>query len=237
MSDDTTQGSFLRAFDALREQLKTEFVDVETLRNQLLEARIKNDQLTAELERVKEELIAQRASWAECQQAMAGKSPWGQEPPPPQKMRFGSVFDAVQHAKDDFSYQLRFLETALESAQDATYQEPEKLYKVFEMLADVVREWQENRGRLGRPWNVAMTELGVDFRDQASKTTKRKDVEQFTFFYKGASNCLRRILMLAPNVVTKASRCIAIVTMKTLSWPSGIAAGNSASLLQMHSRS
>ena len=53
MSDDTTQGSFLRAFDALREQLKTEFVDVETLRNQLLEARIKNDQLTAELERVK----------------------------------------------------------------------------------------------------------------------------------------------------------------------------------------
>lgn len=151
----------------------------------MLEALERIDQLAAERDQFKADLAAQQAAWAEVQQAMAVGESDVSEPEPEQKTRFTSVLAAIERAKKDFSGPLIFLDSALASAKDSPYKDPERVYELFEALALVAGEWKEKEGSLGRSWNEAVSELGFDLRDQVSMTSKGKYGDQYKFAYKG----------------------------------------------------
>jgi hypothetical protein len=193
--------------DELREQIKAGSVEKENLEIQLLEALEKIDKLTDELDQVKANLAAQQAAWAEVQQAMATADSGPAEAPTEEKVRFSSVLDAVEQAKRDFSGPLVFLDSALESAKDSPYKDPERVYELFRALALVAEEWRKNKGSLGQSWNHALSALGFDLRDQVSMTSRGKYGDQYRFVYKGQRRLFEKHITIGAK---QADKCLSV---------------------------
>ena len=99
-----------RKVDELRQQVRTGSIEKESLETELLEALERVDQLTAERDQYKDDLLAQQAAWAEVQQAIAGDGQPIVEPQEEQECAFNSVEEAVEAAKDKFTGSLVFLD-------------------------------------------------------------------------------------------------------------------------------
>jgi hypothetical protein len=196
-----------RKVDELRYQVKAGLVEKDGLESQLLAALERIGQLTTERDQYKADLVAQQAAWAEVQQAMAGGESALPEPSVEPKVRFNSVAEAVAQAKKDFSGPLAFLDSALESATDSPYKDPERVYELFEAIALVAAEWKENMGALGRSWNDAVSELGFDLRDQVSMTSKGKYGDEYKFMYKGQRRLFEKHITIGAK---QADKCLSV---------------------------
>jgi len=196
-----------RRVEELRDKVRTGSVEKENLEIQLLEALERIDQLTSERDQLKTDLAAQQAAWAEVQQAMATDVSGTSEPEPKQKDRFDTVIDAVQQAKKDFSGSLVFLDSALESARQSPYKDPERVYELFEALAFVAGEWKDNNGTLGRSWNDALAELGFDLRDQVSMTSRGKYGDDYKFTYKEQRRLFEKHITVGAK---QADKCLSV---------------------------
>lgn len=191
----------------LREQVKAGSVQKDNLEVQLLEALEQIDQITAERDQYKADLVAQQAAWAEVQQTMAAGEVSVSEPQPEQKTRFNTVLEAVEQAKRSFSGPLIFPDSALESAKDSPYKDPERVYELFEALALVASEWKENKGSLGRSWNDAISKLGFDFSNQVSMTSKGKYGDEYKFMYKGQRCLFEKHITIGGK---QANKCLSV---------------------------
>lgn len=101
-----------------------------------------------------------------------------------EEVRFDTVADAIAQAKEDFSGPLLFLPSAIDSANESPYENPDRVYEIFEGLYCVAEEWKKNDGKLGRTWKQAMAKYG-DVRSGISQTTKGKWGDEYKFMYKG----------------------------------------------------
>jgi len=112
--------------------------------------------------------------------AIAAGELGGNEQKAEANIRFKTVSDAVKQAKNDFSGPLVFLDNAVYSAENSPYQEPERVYELFEALFVVAGDWKKKKEKLGRKWKDAICELGFDLRDRISKTTKTKYANDYS---------------------------------------------------------
>lgn len=184
----------------------------EQIETQLLEAMIKVEELTKENEDLKGDLAAQKAAWGDIQGFMGqGEADGGaSDPVAAQSLReasFETVANAYQMAKAKFSGPLVFLESADRSAAESPFKNPERVYELFEALYVVAREWQEKNGALGQSWNDAMRDLGFDYRDQVSATTKGKYRKDYEFPYKGKSQLFERHVTIGAK---QADKCLSV---------------------------
>ena len=193
--------------DELRQQVKTGSVEKDGLETQLLEALEQIDQLTAECDQYKSDLAAQQAAWAEVQQTMAADDAEVPDSQPEQKVTFNTVLEAIRRAKKDFTGPLVFLDSALDSAKNSPYKDPERVYELFEALALVAGTWKDKRGALGKPWNDALEEFGFDLRDQISMTSKGKHGDQYKFTYKGQRRLFEKHITIGAK---QADKCLSV---------------------------
>lgn len=175
---------------ALADEVKKGHSTKEELETQVLEALEKIDELTKERDSLKEDLEAQKAAWGEYQAFIAAEAQsedaTTDEPKPlTQDAELASVRAAYDKAKADFAGALVFLDSAEMAADESPFKNPDRVYELFEALAQVALEWRENNGNLGRSWEDAMAELGFEFKDKISQTSKTKWSNEYTFNYKG----------------------------------------------------
>jgi len=169
---------------ALRDEMAAGRVAKEELEAQLLEAWDRQQRLEDELAKAKEDLDAQKAAWAQCQNYVyeVGEE---EEAPVPQRQRgFGTVQEAYLAAKKDFSGSLVFLDSAEDAAKESPYQSPQRVYDAFEALTLVVSEWRDKKGALGKSFKDALAELGFDVH-RVSMTSKGKWGNEYKFPYNG----------------------------------------------------
>lgn len=167
-----------------------------------------NNTLAAENETLKQELSKQKALWTEYGGYVAPdttEEPAADEGTP----SFDTVADAVRTARNDFSDQLHFLESAQKSASNSPYGNPERVYQCLEALAQVGMEWQQNDGQLGRGWKAALTELGfgADYKAEISQTAKGKWGDEYRFKYRGEKRLFEEHITLGAK---QADKCMSI---------------------------
>lgn len=184
----------------------------EQLESQLLDVMIKLEDLSKENDALKADLAAQKAAWGDIQGFMAQAEPDEDAsepvaPPPLKEASFATVADAYQMAKKEFAGPLLFLDSADRSAAESPFKSPERVYELFEALHLVAREWRERKGALGQSWNDAMRDLGFDYRDQVSATTKGKWRKDYEFPYKGQSRLFERHITLGAK---QADKCLSV---------------------------
>ena len=196
-----------RRVEELREKIRAGAVEKDGLENQLLGALERIDQLTVERDQYKADLAAQQTAWAEVQQAMAAGGPEASEPRSESRPRFNTVLDAVEEAKKNFTGPLLFLDSALESAKDSPYKDPDRAYEIFEALALVAEHWRKHKGALGQSWNDAISQLGFDLRDQISMTSKGKYGDQYKFMYKGQRCLFEKHITIGAK---QADKCLSV---------------------------
>lgn len=97
---------------------------------------------------------------------------------------FGNVSDVVAWAIKSFPNTLVILDSAVHSAQDSPYQHPQRVAELFEALDELVRRWQKD-GKLGQSWKPALKELGFEYSDNISMTTRGKYADDYAFLYEG----------------------------------------------------
>jgi hypothetical protein len=100
------------------------------------------------------------------------------------KQRYLSVAEVVVQARDQFAGTLVFLQSALDSAADSPYQQPDKVYGLLQALDDLVRTWQQ-QGSLGRPWYDALKQKGFEYKEFISDTSLNRYGDEYHFPYKG----------------------------------------------------
>jgi hypothetical protein len=175
---------------ALAAEVKKGRSTKEELETQVLEALEKIDELAKERDNLKEELEAQKAAWGEYQAFMAAEAQsddaTAHEPTSPtQDAELDSVRAAYDVAKAHFTGALVFLDSAEKAADESPFKNPDRVYELFEALAQVAMEWRENNGNLGRSWEDALAELGFEYKDKVSQTSRTKWANEYTFTYKG----------------------------------------------------
>jgi predicted HicB family RNase H-like nuclease len=105
---------------------------------------------------------------------------------PVEPREFLTVLEAAKAASQDFSGNLHFLNTSFASAANSPFARPEEVYQHFKALNDLVAEWREKEGKLGRGWKDWFDEHGIaDYKAQISQTTKGKYGDEYKFIYKG----------------------------------------------------
>jgi len=174
----------------LAAQVKRGKASQQELETKYLEALEKIDALEEERDQLKDDLDAQRAAWGEYQNFMATEAQSEAEEAVETKDEaapaiYASVADAYEQAKKDFAGPLVFLGSADDSAAESPYMNSNRVYELFEALAQVAMEWRENKGNLGRSWEEALAELGFEYKDKVSQTSKTKWANEYTFTYKG----------------------------------------------------
>lgn len=96
-----------------------------------------------------------------------------------------SVADVVARARQAFPDTLHFLDTAVASAADSPYLHPDKVWRVFEVLDELVRQWRAD-GRTGTTWKELIKQkTGFDYKPAISVTTRNMYGKEYTFTYGG----------------------------------------------------
>lgn len=143
-------------------------------------------ELREEVSRLSAEILDLRQAFAVVQRAAAGEGEFeaaeGQGSP-------DSVLEAVQRAQARWADQLEVLPSALDSAEDSPYGQPEKVYDALEALADITQRWQKaesNGTGMGGSWKQLLADLGFDWTPQVSQTSKTRWPDEYSFTYEGA---------------------------------------------------
>lgn len=120
---------------------------------------------------------------------------------------YATVYDAIAAAKRDFTGPLLFLDSALQSASDSPFKNPDRVYKCFKALFQVATEWRNGNGNLGKSWVASMKPLGFDFRDQISKTSEGKWGKEYEFLYKEKKRIFEKHVTIGKR---QADKCLSI---------------------------
>ncbi|MBI2806883.1 MAG: hypothetical protein HYX68_18035 [Planctomycetes bacterium] len=156
------------------QELERAWDQIKILEQERNEARNQAAELTRELE-------AQKEAW----QGYRGQRPAASEADTPApRGPIKTVAEAVERAAADFPDTLTFLPDAIESARQSPYRWPEKVYALFEALAELTHLWQQ-KGSLGTGWHDALKPKGFDYAEFISPTAKGKYGDEYTFRYEG----------------------------------------------------
>lgn len=165
--------------------------DLHEIEDALCNAWKEIDQLKQERDLVKEqvseleqELEAQKAAWAEVQQSLINSHIDPDGTSQHEETSFKSVSDVVIKAKQEFSDNLLFIDSAVDSAANSPYQHPDRVYEIFLALNELVIRWKKE-GRLNESWHTALKRKGFDYKDKISVTTRGKYADDYSFMYEG----------------------------------------------------
>ncbi len=137
--------------------------------------------MSAEIEQLREELEEARNKIGALQYALSqrdGDSPYAESSEglafPPT-----SVADAVEQAQALFPDDLLVLPTALESAEESPYRNPQEVADTLAALARL--SLQMKSGSLGQSLKDALAEGGIEYRSGIAKSTAKKLRQQYVF--------------------------------------------------------
>ncbi len=139
--------------------------------------------LKKQLETTQKDLEAQRASWRQVQEFKQTVPVAATETEP--EGEFRSVEAAFLAAKQRFSGPLLFLESALRSAKDSPFKQPDRVFELFEAMYEIATQWKKHDGALGQRWETAFETFGFDYRPTISQTSEGKWAKDYTFVYDG----------------------------------------------------
>jgi hypothetical protein len=117
------------------------------------------------------------------------------------------VREAVDLAADEFGDTLRFLPSALKSAEDSPYQHPERAYKLFRALDEIGRTIR-TRGDLGEPLFDVLQKHGFEYKPHISMTSEGKYGDEYTFEYGGRKRLFENHVTLGSSHDPKA--CLSV---------------------------
>lgn len=197
---------------ALADEVKKGRSSKEELETQLLEALDQIGDLTKERDKLKEDLEAQKAAWGEYQSFMTAEAQSDESTPSEAKTsvqdeQFDSVRAAYNKAKADFSGALVFLDSAEKAADESPFKNPKRVYELFEALALVAQDWRERNGNLGRSWEDALAELGFEYKDKVSQTSKTKWANEYTFTYKSKKHVFEQHVTIGAK---QPDKCLSV---------------------------
>ena len=95
------------------------------------------------------------------------------------------LLDVVQSSAETHSDVLVFLDSALTSAADSPYEDPERIRAILDAMARVSRLRME--GALGMSLRDAFSDLGIDYRAAIARGTSAKLREQYRFRQRNGS--------------------------------------------------
>lgn len=138
------------------------------------------DQLKEQVSELSSELGAQKAAWATAySKPQSLSAPVTTES---EVLSFSTVSGVVSWAKQKFSDTLFILDSAVDSALESPFQQPDRVAQLFEALDELVRRWRKD-GKLGESWKVALRQKGFDYSDKISMTSRGKYGNDYTFMY------------------------------------------------------
>lgn len=150
---------YSRENSSLREQLRVHISDLEEFRAQVARLEDERRRLRFALE--------QRGSSAP---ETADAAP---ELPPPESVR-----DAVDQAAVLFKDRLHLLPNAFDSADDSPYEHPDEVLRALQVLARLA-EWRARDGGLGKPFDEACKEEGLEYGLGITGNTSKKHRRQY----------------------------------------------------------
>lgn len=153
------------------------------LQEQLDDSELRALEAEEKISQINEELAAVKKSFAQCQPAQPDFEV-ARVVSPEEDSHIDSVFDAVKLAQKRFVATLVFHEKAVESAKEAIYMGPKRVYQLFEALNDICAKWQQD-GKLGDTWKNILDKKGFEFKQNISAITKGKYGEEYYRMYKG----------------------------------------------------
>jgi hypothetical protein len=108
------------------------------------------------------------------------------------------VSEAVDLAADEFADTLRFLPSAVHSAEDSPYQYPVKVYELLRALDEVARALRA-RGGLGESVYDALRRHGFEYKPHISVTSEGKYGGEYTFEYQGRKQLFEQHVTLGSS--------------------------------------
>jgi hypothetical protein len=119
-----------------------------------------------------------------------------------------SVHDAVAEAQQRTTH-LVYLDDAFSSAEESPFKQPGKVYTALMAIDEVARRWAEQLAggpKLG-PRKEAFRELGFNYKEDISQTSKGKWGSEYTYIYDGKKT------LFAPHITIGAKqvdKCLSI---------------------------
>jgi len=166
----------------LRKQLEDKALDQVRLQEELLNALVRVEQLEDERDQLTDENAALRASFAEFSRFTSATETSGTPQDTASALRHPqTVREAVDRAAAQFPRTLRFLESAIRSADDSPFKRPSEVFEALEALDAVAGEWQAGNGRLGKTWGDALVDYGFELKETISDQTLGRYRSDYTF--------------------------------------------------------
>ena len=156
--------------------------ELERAWDEIEELKLERDAARNQVSELTRELESQKQAWGvyKGQKPVAAAAPDTQIERPPVR----SVAEAIERAQADFPATLIVLESAVESARQSPYRQPDKVYRLFHALDELTRQWQE-AGSIGSGWHQALKPKGFEYAEFISPTAKGKYDDEYTFRYEG----------------------------------------------------
>ena len=165
-----------------------------------------NDQLRQENGKLVEDLESLKEALGEAGRTGRRGEPSSPDSPALSSPDFPNVAEAVAKAREMFANSLVFLDSAVASAADSPYQQPDRIHDLLGVLHELVGRWQRE-GHLGEPWKFALKNKGYDYKEHISPTARGKFGDEYSFLHDGQK-------LLFENHVTLGARgpetCISI---------------------------
>lgn len=96
----------------------------------------------------------------------------------------GTIWEVVQQAREIFRENLVFLDSAMKSAANSPYLQPDRVGLLFQTLDELVQSWRKD-GRVEGSWKMAFKKYGFDYKPHISQTAEGKYGSEYEFIYKG----------------------------------------------------
>lgn len=170
--------------------------------------------LQDEIETLNRELETQRKQWAEYGRStlVATPAPTTESATEPEEeMPPTTVSEAFSRAKRDFGHGgvLMFSDRAEKSAAESPYQEPDRVYALFQAIHAIASEWKEKGGALGQTWEEAFRaqDIATEYKSHISQTATGKWSDDYKMDYKGKKVLLEHHITLGAK---QAQKCLSI---------------------------
>jgi hypothetical protein len=174
LSELNASGNDLREIEAA---LYNAWSEIEQLKQE-------RDQAKEQVSELEKELEGQKAAWATVQQSYSNYQAIPDGGSQDNDSVLKTVSDVVIKAKQEFSANLLFLDSVIESAANSPYQQPDRVYQLFLALNELVGRWKKD-GRLKESWHTALKQKGFEYKEKISVTTLGKYADDYSFIYEG----------------------------------------------------
>lgn len=158
------------------------------------------------LERI-EELISENATLRDNFNAVWTVAPKPEDSPTvgsadQDQREVSSVEEALEEAKRRTKH-LHFLPEAIKSAKDSPFKQPQKALNALLAIDEVARAWMlQLRGRKG-----AFEDLGFEYADDISQTTRGKHGKEYVYRYEGENTSFEPHITMGAK---QADKCLSI---------------------------